>query len=124
MINYLEKNRKFAVIFMVLMAVEIFLVSSITGSKPTTGGLNLSVLYHSIVFFLFSFFTILSIVKKNNKRMKSLILPVVISFLYAVLDEVHQLFVPLRNASILDVLVDTTGILLSVAVYLYYKRTK
>ena len=56
--------------------------------------------------------------------MKSLILPVVISFLYAVLDEVHQLFVPLRNASILDVLVDTTGILLSVAVYLYYKRTK
>ena len=124
MINYLEKNRKFAVIFMVLMAVEIFLVSSITGSKPTTRGLNLSVLYHSIVFFLFSFFTILSIVKKNNKRMKSLILPVVISFLYAVLDEVHQLFVPLRNASILDVLVDTTGILLSVAVYLYYKRTK
>ncbi|MEK6741829.1 MAG: VanZ family protein [Nanoarchaeota archaeon] len=124
MINYLEKNRKFAVIFMVLMAVEIFLVSSITGSKPTTGGLNLSVLYHSIVFFLFSFFTILSIVKKNNKKMKSLILPVVISFLYAVLDEVHQLFVPLRNASILDVLVDTTGILLSVAVYLYYKRTK
>mgnify|MGYP001595158026 FL=1 len=124
MINYLEKNRKFAVIFMVLMAVEIFLVSSITGSKPTTGGLNLSVLYHSIVFFLFSFFTILSIVKKNNKKMKSLILPVVISFLYAVLDEVHQLFVPLRNASILDVLVDTTGILLSVAVYLYYKRKK
>ena len=106
------------------MAVEIFLVSSITGSKPTTGGLNLSVLYHSIVFFLFSFFTILSIVKKNNKKMKSLILPVVISFLYAVLDEVHQLFVPLRNASILDVLVDTTGILLSVAVYLYYKRKK
>ncbi len=106
------------------MAVEIFLVSSITVSKPTTGGLNLSVLYHSIVFFLFSFFTILSIVKKNNKKMKSLILPVVISFLYAVLDEVHQLFVPLRNASILDVLVDTTGILLSVAVYLYYKRTK
>ena len=124
MIEYLERNRKFAVIFMILMATEIFLVSSITGSKPTTVGLNISVLYHSVVFFLFSFFTILSIVKKNNRKMKTLILPVIISILYAVLDEVHQLFVPLRNASVLDILVDTTGILLSVTVYLYYKRTK
>ena len=124
MINYLEKNRRFAVLFMVLIAVEIFFVSSIPGSKIVTQGIDASVFYHMCVFFLLNFFMILSVTNKKNKKMEYLLFPVAISILYAILDEIHQIFVPLRSSSIFDVLVDLSGILLSVIVYLYYKRKK
>ncbi len=122
MIDYLEKNRKFAVLFTILIAVEIFVVSSISGSKTVSSGPDLSTAYHLLVFFLLNFFAMLSVTKKKNKNMRYLILPTVISLLYAVLDEVHQMLVPLRSASVEDVLIDIAGILLSVAVYVYYKR--
>lgn len=122
MINYLEKNRRFAILFMVLIGAEIFFVSSIPGSKVVSGGIDASMLYHLLVFFLFNFFVTLSITKRKNKGRKYLILPIIISILYAILDEIHQIFVPLRNSSVGDVLTDVAGILLSVLVYLYYKR--
>jgi len=34
-----------------------------------------------------------------------------LSFLWAVIDEVHQLFVPTRDGKIRDILIDTMGIL-------------
>jgi len=35
----------------------------------------------------------------------------ILSFLWAVIDEVHQLFVPTRDGKIRDILIDTMGIL-------------
>ena len=45
----------------------------------------------------------------------------ILSFLYAVSDEIHQFFVPTRNASPVDVLIDTLGI---IAFYTFIKIKK
>lgn len=42
---------------------------------------------------------------KDNTHLKALLF----SCLYAISDEIHQLFVPSRNGSIFDVLIDTAG---------------
>jgi len=45
------------------------------------------------------------------------ILSVVLSSLYGVSDEIHQYFVPFREADLLDVLADTLGGILGVYIY-------
>ncbi|MBS3086361.1 VanZ family protein [Candidatus Pacearchaeota archaeon] len=122
MIGYLEKNKRFSIIFMVLMAVEIFVISSIPGRDFPAVGIDPSLAYHLIVFFLFNFFLILSIIGKKNVKVKYLVLSIVFSIIYAVLDEIHQFFVPLRLPSVRDVLIDAAGVSLSTITYLYYKR--
>ncbi|MEM3043787.1 MAG: VanZ family protein, partial [Thermoplasmata archaeon] len=48
----------------------------------------------------------------------SLALSTLFIFLYAISDEVHQYFVPMREASVIDVLIDTAGGLIGVAAVL------
>jgi len=45
------------------------------------------------------------------------ILSVVLSSLYGVSDEIHQYFVPFREADLLDVLADTLGSIMGVYIY-------
>ena len=45
-------------------------------------------------------------------RFKPHLTAVIIGVLYAISDEIHQLFVPFRTATVRDVLIDTAGILL------------
>ena len=49
---------------------------------------------------------------------KGLLISIIICFLYACSDEIHQLFVPGRSGEIRDVLIDTTGGM--VGSYIYY----
>ncbi len=79
MIDYLEKNKRFAMIFVILIAAEIFFVSSIPGSKIVTAGVDASMIYHLLVFFLLNFFIILSVTKKKNKKIRTLIFSVIVS---------------------------------------------
>jgi VanZ family protein len=69
------------------------------------------------VLFLRAFKT--SRIKNNVKLM--VILSVVLSSLYGVSDEIHQYFVPFREADLLDVLADTLGGILGV--YIYHLKT-
>lgn len=57
----------------------------------------------------------------NNKRGKKIhyLMPFIISFSYAAIDEIHQAFVPTREGKIRDVLIDTIGITL---MYSYIKN--
>lgn len=48
----------------------------------------------------------------------------VMGMLYAVSDEIHQLFIPGRSGQITDVLIDSTGVLIGVALYCGYLRFK
>lgn len=47
-----------------------------------------------------------------------------VSFLYATLDELHQLLVPGRTGNIKDVMIDTIGILLAIVVIYIYINLK
>lgn len=44
--------------------------------------------------------------------------------LYAISDEIHQLFVPGRGARVMDVFIDSTGAIVGVLVYLLIKQLK
>ncbi|MCA9806085.1 MAG: VanZ family protein [Cyanobacteria bacterium HKST-UBA02] len=61
---------------------------------------------------------------EKHGRAKFFIIPAVISVLYAISDEFHQNFVPGRSASISDVLVDATGVLIAVIALKLYRRWK
>jgi VanZ family protein len=66
---------------------------------------------------LLGFFLLASIKGNSEIKLKDVLLTVGIAFVYAISDEIHQLFVPGRFSSIKDVLVDLMGILLAILIY-------
>lgn len=121
MIKWLEKNRGISSIITFLIATEIFYFSTLPGGIGA-GSVWISRTYHFVVFFLFSFFLFLTI--KGNKKIKTkhILIVLIISTSYAILDEIHQLFVPLRASSIKDVLTDTLGIFSSIIIYSHINK--
>ncbi len=124
MIDLLKNNRKLSVIFLLIIAIEIFLVSSLPGEDLTSKGINLSSVYHMIAFFLFNFFLLIFLNKNKKINVKTILIALTISILYAILDEIHQSFVPLRNPSLNDILIDSIGIFTSTLIYIYSSKRK
>lgn len=62
---------------------------------------------------------LLSDYTKINKRM--LIVSLIICYLYAVSDEVHQIFIPGRTAKVLDTFIDGAGSLVGIVIYSIYQ---
>ena len=69
---------------------------------------------HFIEYFVLSFL-FMRIVRSVEK--KNILLSLIFLLLLAVLDEVHQIYVPTRIFSMKDVLVDSTGIIAGLALY-------
>ena len=59
-----------------------------------------------------------------SRTMKPLVLPFIIGVLYAVSDEIHQLFVPGRAGQLRDVLIDSAGILIGMCLYRVLSRRR
>ncbi len=70
---------------------------------------------HFIEYFVLSFL-FMRIVRSVEK--KNILLSLIFLLLLAVLDEVHQIYVPTRIFSMKDVLVDSTGIIAGLALYM------
>jgi VanZ family protein len=125
MIGWLEKNRGISILLTALIAIEIFAFSSIPGGISGTGGIiRISIIYHLTVFFLFNFFLLMSIKGNREIKISYIIIALIISMLYAFLDEFHQFFVPFREPAISDVLTDTAGIFLATILTLYFNKKK
>jgi ABC-type Fe3+-siderophore transport system permease subunit len=128
MINWLENHKKISLLITLLIALEIFYFSNIPGS-PSTGiatFLNISLFYHFIIFFLFSFFLFITIKGNKKIRIRYILIVFFISAFYSALDEFHQIFVPFRDPNLNDILTNTAGILSSTIAYIYidYKNNK
>lgn len=119
MINFLEKHKTLAFILTLLIAIEVFYISSLSVVPSPENIPAIPIIYHFTVFFLFSFFLLATI--KGDKKLKTSNISVsfIISSLYAISDEIHQSFVPLRTSSVGDVIVDVFGILTSITTYIY-----
>lgn len=84
---------------------------------------------HMFAYFILSILTmsLLFTYKKYPIRFKAC-LSLLISFLYACSDEIHQFFVGGRSASFKDVLIDSTGacigILLTIIIYIIIKKAQ
>lgn len=117
MLPYLEKHKTLAIILTILIAAEIFYFSSLSSVPGTPGkAINISVIYHFTVFFLFTIFLTTSIKNKKLPK-KQIILILGISLIYAISDELHQLFVPGRFTSIKDIIVDLIGSIIAILIY-------
>jgi len=117
----LFKKRIASIIFTILLTLEIFFFSSLSG-PPGAKFPMISIAYHFIVFFLLAFFLLASINGKGKIKLKYLIIATIISVLYAFSDEFHQSFVPGRDAGIKDILTDSAGIFSSILTYSYINK--
>ncbi len=123
MLKRLEKNKTIALTITTLIALEIFFYSTIQGGINIGGSkLTLATLYHFSIFFLFSFFLLIVIKGKNKINKKYFLMVLIISILYGIFDEIHQMFTPGRNSTITDVLIDSLGSLFAIGVYWFIEK--
>lgn len=97
----------------------IFIQSSYPSIESVPELPNIDKVFHFVAYallgalFLRAFKT--SQIKNNVKLM--LILSVILSSLYGISDEIHQYFVPYRDADLMDVLADMLGGIMGVYIY-------
>jgi VanZ family protein len=72
---------------------------------------------HFFAYMLLSVLTLNAVSRSGGQGWLSVGVAFVITVLYAISDEVHQLFVPGRSGQVSDVLLDSTGALVGIALY-------
>ena len=72
--------------------------------------------YHTLLYIAFGF-TLYPTVKSTINR-NPVLMSIVIGTLYGISDEIHQIFVPFRTASLLDLMADILGLTISQAIIL------
>ncbi|MFC1700447.1 VanZ family protein [Patescibacteria group bacterium] len=86
----------------------IFIFSSIPGPTIDDAGLKRASLQISAHFVLFMLLTIAFF-----KPTKNILLSILLTILYAMTDEIHQIFTYMRSSSLFDIYVDSLGSLIS-----------
>lgn len=119
---FIEKRRFFSFFMLVLIGIEIFYVSSIPGLKGGGGNFLIPIIYHFSVFFLFSFFVFFFAKGKNETKSGYAIFALFFSLAYAISDEFHQAFVPLRSSSLEDIITDLIGISFSILISIFMSK--
>lgn len=98
-----------------LIAAFIFYISSIS-FEPGSFGFGLKpIIYHMGIFFLLAIFLMISLVRGKNGGL--IALAIILAGGYAFSDELHQYFVPGRDASLFDIFLDGVGILFATLIY-------
>jgi VanZ family protein len=117
MIYWFERHSKICWLFVFIIGGIIFYMSSLTLTVGGKSGNNLlSILYHIFAFFFFAFFLLMALVRGKYRRFA--LFGILISVLYGISDEIHQLFVPGRYGSIADVGYDSVGIVFAFLIYM------
>jgi hypothetical protein len=119
MISWLEENKWLTWTITFLALGMIFYISSQTFESGGGGFGKVTlrpVLYHLLAFFILAiFFFISSVNRKWDFKKINLVL--ILVAVYAILDELHQFFVPGRVASVNDFFVDFGGIIFASLLY-------
>lgn len=72
---------------------------------------------HFFSYFILGILITLLLKDYYNITITTFIYALIFCFIYACTDEIHQLFVPGRAGQFLDVLIDTTGAIISISLY-------
>lgn len=91
-----------------LYAGLIFYISSIPSEELAVFGLDMSLL-HIIEFFILSYLIFRAFTKEKMNIRYTLSLAIIISTLYGITDEIHQLYVPGRQFSTIDMAFNFIG---------------
>jgi VanZ family protein len=103
-----------------IMVVVLFILSSISGEELSQYTFAISdKLIHFLVFGILGIlmFRSFSVSLRTGIRKNAIILAIVLASIYGAIDEIHQLYVPGRFASVGDWLADTLGIIVMVLIY-------
>ncbi|TYS69801.1 VanZ family protein [Sutcliffiella horikoshii] len=77
---------------------------------------------HFFAYMLLAVLTLNAVRRSGGRGWLSMGVAFIISVLYAISDEVHQLFVPGRSGQVSDVLLDSMGALVGIALYSLISR--
>ena len=78
---------------------------------------------HIIEFALLGFTALRALIWKRKFTIKLIIITLLACELYALSDEIHQIFVPGRAFDIPDLFIDGAGILIGLLIYWFYTRS-
>ena len=110
-----------------LWAGLIFFLSHQTGLKsglPERWDFFLAKSAHFLEYAILTFLLIRAFQEHQLTRKKILILAIILAMGYAFSDEYHQSFILGRNTSLIDVLIDSSGILFVACPALFSKRCR
>lgn len=125
MLFWFEKHNKSSWIVTIIIAIIIFYLSSLIFPPGPPGGFPWkSIAYHFYAFLFLEAFLLISIIRGKNENKKFFFVGILIILMYAVSDEIHQLFVPGRACSFSDFLTDSAGILFASLLYLLLRFEK
>jgi VanZ family protein len=117
LLNYLEKNKKLLVytpliVYWLILFTATTLPAESVPSIGVTDKLNhlTAYLILSVLIFLTLFFQRKYLLTLNSVA----IYTIIICFVYGIIDEVHQILIPGRNAELLDWLSDAAGSVIGV----------
>lgn len=79
---------------------------------------------HALEYFLLALFVSSALFAYGHKGKDAVVYILFICLLYAVLDEFHQKFVPLRTSSVVDVLIDFAGSIIGMTLFYIVYYTK
>jgi VanZ family protein len=106
--------KKYLWIAVIIYAALIFVGSSIPGTEIDTGPPGFDKVLHLFEYLILSFLIYFAIVSDNRIINYKIIffISFLLSSLYGISDEIHQLFVPNRFFELLDIFTDSIGSLL------------
>ena len=79
---------------------------------------------HFFIYLVLGILTLNALRKSGVKGYKGIIFALLICFLYAISDEIHQTFVPGRTGMVKDVFIDTAGATVGILGYIIAKYRK
>lgn len=72
---------------------------------------------HFFAYMILGILSVNALYLNGIKDRKAILYSFIISFLYAISDEIHQIFVPGRAGQVMDVLIDSLGGIIGIAIY-------
>lgn len=110
-LKWLEKHPKIAWGLMITYAGVIFFFSSMpVVPQPIDVNIYILTLEHALEYAGFGFLLLAAFRSRDQTIVHAVFLAFLVGVIYAITDEIHQVFVPGRVASIYDVVVDGIGI--------------
>jgi VanZ family protein len=79
---------------------------------------------HFIIYFVLGMLVLGTLTKIGVRGMRGMAITLLVCVLFAVSDEVHQLFVMGRGAQVRDVFIDSAGVLLGIGLYKMAERIR
>jgi len=106
----------------IIIAILIFYFSSLSNPLPTVppdppSFIDINIMLHMCEFAGFSFFVAYGYFSKFNIKYI-----IIITIIYAILDEVHQYFVPYRYFDGYDIIIDIVGLAIGFLVFILFKN--